>query len=94
MQKSSRVFSVLLTVLIPLAIFILSSNLILRMPLTYKFYFNDSMTINKIDYSVSVSKVGNSIGAYFSKPGSTEFQVYEKNGSYKDGVFKKLISRP
>ena len=88
MHKPSKAFSVLLTILIPLVIFILSSNLILRMPLTYKFYFNDSMTINKIDYSITVSKMGNAISGYFSKPGTDTFQVYEQNGSYKDGVFK------
>lgn len=87
MHKPSLVLSAFLAVLIPLAIFLLSSNLILRMPLTYQYYFNDSQSINGIDYDISVSKMSKSICSYFSSPGSEEFQVYEVNGQYKDPVF-------
>ena len=87
MHKPSLVCSAFLTVLIPLAIFLLSSNLILRLPLTYEFYFNDSQSIDEIDYSVTVSQVGKAIGSYFSMPGKDKFQVYEVNGHYKDAVF-------
>ena len=87
MHKPSIIFSVLLTVLIPLAIFLLSSNLILRIPQTYEFYFNDSQSIDGIDYSITVSKMGKSICSYFSSPGNDDFQVYEINGQYKDPVF-------
>lgn len=88
MQKPSIIMSVFLTVLIPIAILLLSSNLVLRMPLTYEFYFNDAQTLDEIDYSIAVSTMGNSIGKYLSSPGSAKFQVYEKNGSFKDAVFK------
>ena len=87
MHKPSVIMSVLLTVLIPVAILLLSSNLVLRMPLTNDFYFNDSQTLDEIDYSITVSDMGSAIGKYFSMPGSADFQVYEKNGKYKDTVF-------
>lgn len=87
MHKPSVIMSVLLTVLIPVAILLLSSNLVLRMPLTYEFYFNDSQTLDEIDYSITVSDMGSAIGKYLSMPGSEDFQVYENNGKYKDTVF-------
>ena len=88
MQKPSKVMSLFITVLIPIAILLLSSNLVLRLPLTYSFYFFYSQSLNEINYNVKVSYMGKAIAKYFSVPSSNKFQAYEKNGKYEDGVFK------
>lgn len=89
MHKFNYVCSVILAVLLPLMIVILSSNLILRISETYVYHFNDSQVIGEIPYSVTGSEMADEISSYWSSFSGKPFQVYEKNGSYRDPIFEE-----
>lgn len=89
MHKFNYLCSLILIITLPLTITILSSNLILRVSETYNYHFNDSQAISEIPYYVTGSEVSGEIASYFSSFRSDAFQVYEKNGNYRDPVFEE-----
>lgn len=87
MQKTRIGISLLAVVMIPLAIILISSNIAFRLPMTYQFYFTDKQAISSAGYDLTESQVSRAFAKYFSSTGSKAFQVYEKNGGYRDPVF-------
>ncbi|MCH3954656.1 MAG: hypothetical protein LKE44_05485 [Eubacterium sp.] len=87
MQKTSIGFSLLTVITVPLAIILLSSNIALRIPLTYQFYFTDKQAISSAGYEVTESQLSHEIAASLNSVSGGKFQVYEKNGQYKDPIF-------
>lgn len=88
MRKFNFFFSIVFTITLPLMIMILSSSVVLRMSETYHYHFNDSEVLTKINYSIEAKDMSSAIISYWSPFNNEEFQVYEKNGSYRDPVFK------
>lgn len=89
MRKINFFFSILLIFIIPPMILFLSSNLALRVPMTYSFHFNDSEVIYDIPYNVTVNDMAEEIASYWSSFDSKPFQVYEDNRIFKDPIFEK-----
>lgn len=89
MHKFNYFCSIVLAVTLPLMIFILSSNLVLRVSATYTFHFNDSQVIGEVPYNITGSETAGEIASYWSSFSSEPFQVYEKNGNYRDPVFEE-----
>lgn len=89
MHKFNYVCSIILAVTLPLMILILTSNLILRVSETYVYHFNDSQVMDEIPYNVKGSQMADGISSYWSSFDGESFQVYEKNGTYRDPVFSK-----
>ncbi|GEM_PF-324788 len=89
----SRGLTILLIVLVPAAILLLSSAVILHMPQPYEYYFNDSQSLEGIGYGITVSEMGEEISDYFRLPTDAPFQVFERNGEYEDPVFSELDQR-
>ncbi|MGN1382022.1 MAG: hypothetical protein ACI4W2_04315 [Eubacterium sp.] len=87
MQKTSIGVSLLSVITIPLAIILLSSNIALRIPLTYQFYFTDKQAISSAGYEVTESQMSHAITSSLNSVSGGKFQVYEKNGQYKDPIF-------
>lgn len=89
MKKTSIGVSLLAVITIPLAIILLSSNIALRLPLTYQFYFTDKQAVSSAGYTVTESEMSREIAKSLNSFSKSEFQVYEKNGPYKDPIFGK-----
>lgn len=87
MHKFNYFCSIVLTITLPLMIFILSSNLVLRVPAIYTYHYNDSQVIDEIPYYVTGSQMADGIASYWSSFSGEAFQVYEKNGTYQDPIF-------
>lgn len=87
MQKTSIGLSLLSVITIPLAIILLSSNIALRLPLTYQFYFTDKQAITSAGYDVTEKEMSREIASSLSSVSGKNFQVYEKNGQYRDPIF-------
>lgn len=85
----SKALSYLLIILIPAAIVLLSSSVVLHMSQPYEYYFNDSESLSGIGYGVEVSEMGDEISDYFRMPSDKPFQVYERNGEYEDPIFSE-----
>lgn len=88
MHKFNYFCSIVLVVTLPLMMVILTSNLILRVSVTYTYHFNDSQVMDEVPYSITGTEMGSEIASYWSSFSSDDFQVYEDNGIYKDPVFK------
>lgn len=88
MHKFNYLCSIILVITLPLMIVILSSNLILRVSETYNFHFNDSQVVSEIPYNVTGGELSSEISSYWSSFDDEDFQVYEKNGNYKDPIFE------
>ena len=93
MRRSNYLWYTLLIILIPLMIVILSTNIVLRSKETYVFHFNDTQAVNKIYTDVTGTELAGEISSYWSSFDKSEFQVYEKNGKFKDPVFGKKDSQ-
>jgi hypothetical protein len=87
MQKTSIGVSLLTVITVPLAIILLSSNIALRLPLTYQFYFTDKQAISSAGYEVTESQMSHEIASSLNSISGGKFQVYEKNGQYRDPIF-------
>ena len=87
MHKFNYFCSIVLTITLPLMIFLLSSNLVLRVSATYTYHYNDSQVIDEIPYYVTASQMADGIASYWSSFSGEAFQVYEENGTYQDPVF-------
>lgn len=93
MQKTSIGVSLLAVITIPLAILLLSSNIALRLPLTYQFYFTDKQAVSSAGYEVTESEMSREIAKNLNSISKSSFQVYEKNGPYKDPIFGQKDQR-
>lgn len=89
MKTTGIVSTICFVVTVSLAILGLSTQFALRAPVTYSFHFNDSQSIQKTGHDVEISEMAGAIGIYLSRPGAGKFQVYEKNGEYRDPVFSR-----
>ncbi|MFQ9893706.1 MAG: DUF1461 domain-containing protein [Emergencia sp.] len=89
MHKFNYICSIILVITLPLMIVILSSNLVLRMSGTYNYHFNDSQVMDEIPYNVTGKEMAEGITSYLNSFGGEAFQVYEKNGNYKDPIFEE-----
>ena len=89
MRQFNYFCSIVLTVLLPLMIVILSSNLILRSSATYTFHFNDSQVVTEVPYNVKGNEFAEAIADYWSSFSTEPFQVYEDNGMFKDEIFEE-----
>ena len=78
---------------IPIAILLMSSNLVLRVSETYIYHFNDTQVTAYTGVNVSGSQFASSITDYFNRIGGEEFQVYEQNGTFMDPLFDDSESR-
>lgn len=93
MHKFNYFCSIVLTITLPLMIFILSSNLVLRVSATYTYHYNDSQVIDEIPYYVTGNQMAEGIASYWSSFSGEAFQVYEKNGTYQDPIFDEAEQR-
>ena len=93
MRKINYIWYVLLAVFIPIAITTLTLNIVLRLPETYVYHFNDSEIINELPTDLKGGDFADEITSYLNSPKKGEFQVYEKNGKFKDAIFDKRDSR-
>ena len=89
MHKFNYFCSIILMITLPLMIFVLSSNLVLRVSAVYTYHFNDSQVIDEIPYNVTSSQMAEGIASYWSSFSKEAFQVYEENGAYQDPVFEQ-----
>lgn len=74
---------------LPIAILLLSSNLVLRVSETYIYHFNDSEVTYYTGVNVTGSQFAESITGYFNRIGGEDFQVYEQNGTFMDPLFEE-----
>ena len=93
MQRFKTLWHLVVMLFIPLAILLLSSNLVLRVSETYIYHFNDTQVTNYTGVDVSGSQFASSITDYFNRIGGEEFQVYEQNGTFMDPLFDDSESR-
>ena len=63
MHKVQLFCSIVLTITLPLMIFILSSNLVLGVPAIYTYHYNDSQVIDEIPYYVTGSQMADGIAS-------------------------------
>lgn len=89
MKKLNYIWCVLLAIALPVMIMLLSSNIVLRVSETYVYHFNDSQAVDRLYTDVTGSQFAKEITSYFNSFGSKDFQVYEKNGRFKDAFFNK-----
>lgn len=87
MRRLNFFYSVVVAIALPLMIITFSSALVLNLPSSYQFHFNDSQAINRIQYNLEASEVNKKISLYLLPVTGTEFQLYEDNGDFKDPVF-------
>jgi hypothetical protein len=87
MKRTGIGLHILLNITFPLMIIILSLNIVLRVPETYTYYYNDSQVTSSLGTNTSGSEFAEEITGYFNSFSKSEFQVYEKNGEYLDPVF-------
>ena len=89
MRKLNYLWYGILSIAAPLAILLLSANLVTRVPSVYVYYFNDSQSVNQLYTDVTPSEFAGELASYVNFRGEEKFQVYEKNGSFRDPVFEK-----
>ncbi len=93
MERFKPLWHIVVMVTLPLAILLLSSNLVLRVSETYIYHFNDSQVTLYTGVDVSGSQFASSITDYFNRIGGEDFQVYEQNGTFMDPLFEENESR-
>lgn len=89
MKRPNFLWYLIVVIALPIAITVLSANLVLRVSETYMFHFNDSQVVDKINTSVTASEIAEEITGYFNSASKEEFQVYEENGIFNDPIFPK-----
>lgn len=89
MRRLSFVFYIILVLSISFFNVIFSYNVILRVPETYIYHFNDSQATYNISANITGGDIADEIASYFNSPFIKEFQIYEKNGNFKDPIFEK-----
>lgn len=89
MKRLEIIWHAVLILAFTLAVSLLSFNIVLRLPETYLFHFNDTQAPGQMRTSVSGQDLAHAITSYFNRPGGEDFQVYEQNGSYQDPLFSE-----
>ncbi|HKM28064.1 MAG TPA: hypothetical protein VJY37_00115 [Anaerovoracaceae bacterium] len=87
MRKFNFICSILIVVMVPLMIVTLSANLTLRIPDSYKYYFNDSEILDEIPYYIGQNDMASAFSSYFNAFNDDPFQVYEDNGMFQDPIY-------
>lgn len=87
MVKFKNCITLLLIVLLPLTIFLFTSNLTLRLSDVYVYHFNDSEVLDEIPFEISKNDMAKGITSYLNSFSSDKFQVYEDNGIFQDPIF-------
>jgi len=93
MKRLVVLWYVLIMISLPLAVAILSGNVVLRLSATYVYHFNDSQVVDQVGSYVTGSQFADEISGYFNSIGSKEFQVYEENGEFRDPIFDEKESQ-
>lgn len=88
-KKTPYVSCLVLVILVPMFIMILASEIVLRVPATYSFHFNDTGAINTLYTDLKTEDFGDEFTRYLNNPRKAYFQVVEKNGKYEDEFFDK-----
>lgn len=89
MKKFRIIWYLILPILLSVTITLISTNIVLRLPETYLYHFNDSQVVSGIGVDITESSFAKEIAGYLSSVKNDEFQVFEENGSFKDPVFDK-----
>ncbi|MGI6177046.1 MAG: hypothetical protein ACOYJO_01130 [Eubacterium sp.] len=93
MYHFMRACRLILCISMPLAIVLLCSNIVLRIPATYVYHFNDTEVIDDLGIDMYGSEMADGIAGYLNSTGDgSEFQMYIENGSFKDPVFDETDS--
>ena len=93
MRRLNYIGYALLVICMPLAILLLSTNVVLRISGTYIYHFNDSQAVNELYTDVKGSEMAKEVKSYWNQTSDKEFQVYEKNSQFKDPIFSKKDAR-
>lgn len=88
MKQFNYICSVLLTIALVFMVFFMSSTIVIHLPSTYQYHFNDGQTMGKIKYDIAGSDISKEIASYLIPFKKDKFQIYEDNGIYQDPVFK------
>lgn len=89
MRSLNYLFSVVVALALPLMIAFLSSALVLTLPSTYQFHFNDGNVVAKTGYAIDDGQLTKEISLYFAPIPRDEFQILEDNGEFQDPIFTK-----
>ncbi len=92
MKRFKIIWYLILPILLSIAVTLISTNLVLRLPETYLYHFNDSQVVSELNVDIKESRFAEEIAGYLSSVKRDEFQVLEENGSFKDPVFDKTDS--
>ncbi len=88
MRPINVIWHIILSIIMPFAIIILSSNLVLRLPEMYVYHFNDTRAPSYASSQISGSEFAGYITGYFNSPTQKDLQIYEQNGTYKDSLLE------
>ena len=92
MRRLNLIWSIAIVIVLPIAIILLAGNVVLRVPATYTYHFNDSQAVGEVGSSITGTEFADEIAGYFNSIKSEEFQIYEENGEFKDPVFDEVES--
>ncbi len=87
MKRLNIIWYIGLIIILPISIVLLSGNIVLRIPETYNYHFNDSQAADKVGSSITGTEFAKEFSSYFNSPGRDDFQVYEENGEFRDPIF-------